>query len=112
MNEIVLCFSNFCLFLLTLAGPTTLFSSLGAADFIYTKKRTSRLEKLLCFNVLNRPQMLIVELGLAYTVSKAEGVPNYWGELVRAQKFRMGVERLWVGAKEVHIKGGLRVLEV
>ena len=56
--------------------------------------------------------MLIVELGLAYTVSKAEGVPNCWGELVRAQKFRMGVEELWVGTKEAHIKGGLRVLEV
>ena len=56
--------------------------------------------------------MLIVELGLAYTVSKAEGVPDYWGELVRAQKFRMGVEELWVGTKEAHIKGGLRVLEV
>ena len=56
--------------------------------------------------------MLIVELGLAYTVSKAEGVPNYWGELVRAQKFRMDVERLWVSAKEAHIKGSLRVLEI
>ena len=66
MNEIVLCFSNFCLFLLTLASPIILFSSLGAADFTYTKKKASGLEKLLCFNALNRPQMLIVELGLAY----------------------------------------------
>ena len=83
MNEIVLCFSNFCLFLLTLASPIILFSSLGTADFTYTKKKASRLEKLLCFNALNRPQMLIVELGLAYTASKAEGVLDYWGESVR-----------------------------
>ena len=46
------------------------------------------------FRCTTSPGEFVMTEFLRYTVSKAEGVLDYWGELVRAQKFCMGVERL------------------